>query len=69
MLKVALGDPLGDLLGRKEGKRDVKIGSMSKKSSPTLERGYIKHTGQYLALQGVSTLMRGTRNLNVCVGW
>ena len=34
MLKVALGNFLEDLLGEKEGKKDVKIGSMSRKSSP-----------------------------------
>ena len=36
MMKVALGDFLEDLLGEKEGKKDVKIGSMSRKSSPAL---------------------------------
>ena len=66
MLKVVLGD----LLGGKEGKRGVKIRSMSRrKSSPALEKGHIKHTGQYQALYSMSALTKGTRNLNVCVGW
>ena len=70
MLKVILGDLLEDLLGEKEGKRGVKIGSMSRrKNSPALEKGRIKLTGQYQALQGMDALMRGTRSLNVCVGW
>ena len=50
MLKVVLGDPLGDLLGEKEGKRGMKIGSMSRRnSSLALKKGRIKHTGQYQA--------------------
>ena len=50
-LKVVLGDLLRDLLGEKEGKRGVKIGSMSKrKSSSTLEKGCIKLTGKNQAL-------------------
>ena len=69
MLKMILGDLLGDLLGEKEGKRDMKIGSKSKrKSSLTLGKGRIKLTGQYQALRDVGALMRGTRNLNICVG-
>ena len=48
MLKVALGGLLEDPLGGKEGKRGVKIGSMSKrKNSPALEKGRIKLIGQY----------------------
>ena len=48
MLKVVLGDLLKDPLGRREGRRGVKIGSMSRrKSSPASEKGRIKHTGQY----------------------
>ena len=70
MLKVILGDLLRDPFGEKKGKRGVKIGSMSsRKSSLALEKGHIKHTRQYQALQGVSTLTRGTRNLNICIGW
>ena len=69
MLKMILGDLLGDLLGEKEGKRDMKIGSKSKrKSSLTLAKGRIKLIGQYQALRDVGALMRGTRNLNICVG-
>ncbi|KAK9987963.1 hypothetical protein SO802_028202 [Lithocarpus litseifolius] len=57
------------LLGEKEGKRGMKIGSMSrKKSSLALKKGRIKHTEQYLALRGMGALTGGTRNLNVCVG-
>ena len=37
MLKVVLGDLLGNLPGEKEGKRGMKIGSISgKKSNPAL---------------------------------
>ena len=62
-------DLLGDPFGGKEGRRGVKIGSLSRrKSSPVLEKGRIKHTGQYQAHRGISTLTGGTRNLNVCVG-
>ena len=69
-LRAVLGDLPCDLLGEKEGKRGVKIRSMSRrKSSPTLEKGRIRPTEQYQALQGMGTLMRGTRNLNVCIDW
>ena len=48
MLKVVSGDLLKDPLGRREGRRGVKIGSISRrKSSPASEKGRIKHTGQY----------------------
>ena len=47
MLKVALGDLFGDPFGGKEGRRDAKIGSMSKrKGSRALEKGRFKCTGQ-----------------------
>ena len=44
MLKVALGDLLEDPPGGKEGRRDVKIGSM-KKGSLALENGCFKCIG------------------------
>ena len=67
MLKVVLGDLLKDLVDEKEDKIGVKIRSKSRrKSSPALGKGRIKLTGQYQALRGVGTLMRGTRNLNIC---
>ena len=69
ILKVVLGDLLGDLLGEKEGKTGMKIGIVSgKKSSPTLQKGHIKLTGQYRVLQGAGILMRRTRNLSIYVG-
>ena len=47
MLKVALGDLFGDPFGGKEGRRDAKIGSMSKrKGNRALEKGRFKCTGQ-----------------------
>ena len=64
------GDLLRDPFGGKEGRRGMKIGSMSRrKSSPALEKGRIKHTGQHQAHQGVSALTGWIRNLNICVGW
>ena len=60
MLKVVLGDILGDLLGEREGQKGVKVGSMSRrKSSSALEKGHIKLTEMYQALQGMGALMRG----------
>ena len=76
MLKVALGDLLGDPFGGKGGKRDVKIGSMRSKGSPALEKGRFKCTGQCLVLRGITvstegmkSLSRGMRNLSVYIGW
>ena len=76
MLKVDLGGLPRDPPGRKEGIRDVKIGSMRRKGSIALERGHFKRTGQCLVLRGtiVSTkgmksLSEGIRNLNVYIGW
>ena len=60
----------GDPLGGREGRKGVKIGSMSRrKSSLALEKSHFKHIGQCQAHQGVSILTGGTRNLKVCVGW
>ena len=42
MLKVALGDLLGDPPSGKEGKSDMKIGSMKSKGSLDSERGHFK---------------------------
>ena len=76
MLKVALRGLLRDPLGKKEGKRGVKIGSMRRKGSLTLEKGYFKHTkqcpvlrGTIISIEGMKSLSEGTRNLNVYVGW
>ena len=69
MLKVVLGDLLEDLLGGRGGKRGVKIRSVSRrKSSSALEKGRFKRIGQCPALRGVIVLIKGTRNLNNCVG-
>ena len=75
MLKVALGDLLRDPPGGKEGRSDAKIGSMRSKGSPNSERCHFKRTGLCPAPQGatVSTegmmsLSRGMRSLNIYVG-
>ena len=65
MLKAVLGDLLEDLLGKKEGKRDAKIGSMSRrKGSLALEKGHFKRTRQCPMLRGIIVLTGGMRNLN-----
>ena len=76
MLKMALGDLLGDPLSGQEGRKDTKIGSIRSKGSPALERGRFKCTEQCLALQGTTVSMKGLksmskgmRNLSVYVGW
>ena len=76
MLKVALGDLLGDPLGGKEGKRDMKIGSTRRKHSLALVKGRFKRTRQCPVLQGtivttkgMKSLSRGMRNLSAYVGW
>ena len=77
MLKVALKGLLEDPLGEKEGRRDTKMRSMSRrKGNMALEKGHFKHTGQFSVLRGVVVSTRRTRNLNermrnwsVCVGW
>ena len=69
-IKVVLGDLLRDPLGRNEGRRGAKIGSMSRrKDSLALEKGCFKHTGQCQVLRGAIVLTEGMRNLNICVGW
>ena len=45
MLKVVLGGLHGDPFGRKEGRKDAKIGSMRRKGSLALEKGRFKRTG------------------------
>ena len=70
MPKVALGDLLGDPLGRKEGRRGTKTRSMAKrKSSLVLGKGHFKHIGHYQALRDVIVLIGEMRNLNAYVGW
>ena len=75
MLKVALRDLLGDPHGWKEGRRDAKIGSM-RKVSLALEKGcfnYIRQCpapqGAVISTEGMKSSTKGTRNLNVFVGW
>ena len=75
MLKVALGDLLGDPPSGKEGRSDSKIGSIRSKGNPDSERGYFKRTEQFLALwgatvstEGMKSLIRGMRSLSVYVG-
>ena len=61
---MALGDLFGDPFGGKEGRRDTKIGSMSRrKGSRALEKGHFKCTGQCPMLRGAIVLIEGTRNL------
>ena len=45
-LKMALGGLLGDPLGEKEGRSDVKIRSMKSKGSLAWEKGHFKRIGQ-----------------------
>ena len=75
MLKVALGGLLGDPPGEKEVRRDAKIWSM-RKGNPALAKGRFKRTEQCLAprgaiasTKGMKSLSKGTRNLNVFIGW
>ena len=69
-LKVALEGFFGDPLDGKKGRRDTKIGSLSRrKGNLALEKGCFKHTGYCLAIRGVNILTGGTRNLNACVSW
>ena len=51
ILKVALGDLLGDPFGGKEGRSNAKIGSMRSKGSPDSEKGRFKRTGQCPAVR------------------
>ena len=74
MLKVSLGDLLGDPSGGNEGRRDAKIGTM-RKGNLALAKGHFKHTKQFPALQGaiastegMNSLSKGTRNLNIFIG-
>ena len=70
MPKVALGDLLGDPLGRKESRRGAKTRSMAKrKSSLVLGKGHFKHIGHYQALRDMIVLIGEMRNLNAYVGW
>ena len=63
MLKVVLEDLFGDPLGRKEGRRGAKIGSMNRrKSSLALEKGRFKRTEHCQALWGLRVLIGGIRN-------
>ena len=70
MLRVVLGDLLGNLPGEKEGTKIMKIGIVSrKKIGLVLKKGRIKLTGQYQVLLSVDVLMRDMRNLNVYIDW
>ena len=75
MLKVALGDLLKDPPGGKEGKSNAKIGSMRSKGSPDAKRCRFKRTGlcpapqgATVSTEGMKSLSRGMRSLNVYVG-
>ena len=75
MLKVALGNLLGDPPCEKEGRSDLKIGSIRSKGSPNLERGRFKRTGQCpaprgatVSTEGMKSLSRGMRSLNIYIG-
>ena len=75
MPKVALGGLLEDPPGEKEGRRDAKIRSM-RKGSLALEKGRFKCTGQcpahqgaIISTEGMRSLSKGTRNLNIFVDW
>ena len=62
-LKVSLGGLLGDPFGKKEGRRDVKIGSTNKgKDSLALEKGHFKRTRQCLELRAVTISTGETKN-------
>ena len=58
-------DPLGllrDPHGRNEGKKDTKIGSVSKKRNNLLsEKGHIRHTERYQVPQGMDSSRKETR--------
>ena len=70
MLKVALGDLLGDPLGGKGDKKGTRTGRTGKrKSNLALEKGHFKHTRHCQAFWGMSILTEGTRNLNAYVDW
>jgi len=75
MLKVALGDLLGDPPGGKEGRRDMKIGSTRRKRSLALMKGRFKHRqcpvlqGAIVTTEGMKSLSGGMRNLSAYVGW
>ena len=70
MMKVALGDLLGDPPSGKEGRKDAKTEIMSRKmSSSALENGCIKHTRQCRVLSIIDDLTKETRNLSVYAGW
>ena len=63
-------DLLEDLVGGKEGKKDTKIGGMSRKESILVsERGRFKHTGRCLAYPDLNVLIKRTKSLNVCEDW
>ena len=63
-------DLLEDLVGGKEGKKDTKIGGMSRKESILVsERGCFKHTGRCLAYPNLNVPIKRTKILNVCEDW
>ena len=64
MPKVAQGGLRGDLRGGKGDRRGAKIESVKRKGSPASERGHFKHTGQCLALRGVTILIEGMKSLS-----
>ena len=65
MLKVIRWGLLGDQLGKKEGLKDVRIGSESeseRRNNLASEMGHIKHTEQYQAPRGTGNLTREMRS-------
>ena len=75
MLKVALGGLLEDPPRGKEGRRDTKKGRM-RKGNPALMKGRFKRTrqcpapqGAIASTEGMKSLSKRIRNLNVFIGW
>ena len=69
ILKMVMGNPLGDPFSKKEGRRGTKIRSMNRrKTSLALEKGCFKRTEHCQVLQGIGILIRGMRSWNACVG-
>ena len=63
-------DLLEDLVGGKEGKKDTKIGGMSRRESILVsKRGCFKHIERSLAYPDTNVLIKRMKNLNVCEDW
>ena len=73
---MAREDLLGDPPGGKEGRNDMKIGSMRSKGSPDSERGHFKRTeqcpaprGTTISIEEMKSLSKGMRSWSTYVGW